>query len=51
MAMAVTTVAWVAYAGVLLARWVGGLHGRRGARVTLLGFVLVLAVLPLTHFA
>jgi ABC-type transport system involved in cytochrome c biogenesis permease subunit len=50
-AMAATTVAWVAYAAVLLARWTAGLHGRRAARLTLTGFALVVLVLPITHFA
>ena len=46
-AMAVSFVVWALYAVVVLAR----LHGRRLARVTLLGFAVVVLVLPLTHFA
>ena len=50
-AMAVTLVAWAVYAGFLLLRRLAGLHGRRAARLSLLGFALVVLVLPLTHFA
>jgi ABC-type uncharacterized transport system permease subunit len=46
-AMAVTFVVWAVYSGAVVAR----LHGRRLARATLLGFVVVLVVLPITHFA
>jgi ABC-type uncharacterized transport system permease subunit len=46
-AMAVSFAAWALYAGALAAR----LHGRRLARVTLLGFGIVVLVLPITHFA
>ena len=46
-AMAVSFAAWAIYAAAVLAR----LHGRRLARATLLGFVVVVAVLPITHFA
>ena len=49
--MAATTIAWVAYTAVLVARWTAGLHGRRAARLTLLGFALVVVALPITHFA
>ena len=50
-AMAATSVAWVAYAAVLVARRFAGLHGRRAARLTLVGFAVVILVLPITHFA
>jgi len=46
-AMAISFVAWALYTGAVLAR----LHGRRLARAALLGFVIVVAVLPVTHFA
>ena len=46
-AMAISFVAWALYAGVVVAR----LHGRRLARVTLLGLAIVVVVLPITHFA
>ena len=49
--MAVTLVVWLAYGGVLLLRHENGLHGQRFARLTLLTFVLVVLVLPITHFA
>jgi ABC-type uncharacterized transport system permease subunit len=49
--MAVTLVVWLAYGGVLLLRLESGLHGQRFARLTLLTFVLVVLVLPITHFA
>ena len=49
--MAVTLVVWLAYGGVLLLRHESGLHGQRFARLTLLTFVLVVLVLPITHFA
>jgi ABC-type uncharacterized transport system permease subunit len=45
--MAVSFAAWALYAGAVVVR----LHGRRLARVTLLGFVFVVLVLPITHFA
>jgi ABC-type uncharacterized transport system permease subunit len=46
-AMAVSFVAWALYAGAIVAR----LHGRRLARVTVLGLAIVVVVLPITHFA
>jgi ABC-type uncharacterized transport system permease subunit len=49
--MAVTLAVWLAYGGVLLLRHERGLHGQRFARLTLLTFVLVVLVLPITHFA
>jgi ABC-type uncharacterized transport system permease subunit len=49
--MAVTLVVCAAYAGLLLLRHEAGLHGVRFARLTLLTFVLVVLVLPITHFA
>ncbi len=45
--MAVTFIAWALYSGAVAAR----LHGRRLARATLLGFAVVVVVLPITHFA
>ena len=49
--MAVTLVVCAAYGGLLLLRHEAGLHGVRFARLTLLTFVLVVLVLPITHFA
>jgi ABC-type uncharacterized transport system permease subunit len=46
-AMGATLAVWLVYAAVFLF----GLRGRRGAYARLGGFVLVVAVLPLTHFA
>jgi ABC-type uncharacterized transport system permease subunit len=46
-AMGVTLVAWALYSGAVAAR----LHGRRLARATLLGFAVVVILLPITHFA
>jgi ABC-type uncharacterized transport system permease subunit len=46
-AMAVSFLAWALYAGTVVAR----LHGRRLARMTLLGFAVVVLVLPITHFS
>jgi ABC-type uncharacterized transport system permease subunit len=46
-AMAVSFVVWAVYVGALLAR----IRGRRLAHVTLLGFAIVVLVLPITHFA
>jgi ABC-type uncharacterized transport system permease subunit len=46
-AMVVSFVAWALYAGAVVVR----LHGRRLARLTLLGFAVVVLVLPITHFA
>jgi ABC-type uncharacterized transport system permease subunit len=45
--MAATLAAWIAYAVLLLLRP----HGRRAAYASLTGFALVVALLPLTHFA
>ena len=45
--MAVGFVVWAVFACAVFAR----LHGRRLARVTLLGFVVVVLLLPITHFA
>lgn len=45
--MGVTFGAWALYAGIVAAR----LRGRRLARATLLGFAVVVVVLPITHFA
>jgi ABC-type uncharacterized transport system permease subunit len=42
---------WVVYALALLVRWEAGVRGRRFARLLLVGALLVVAVLPLTHFA
>ncbi|HEV8251552.1 MAG TPA: cytochrome c biogenesis protein CcsA [Gaiellaceae bacterium] len=46
-AMVASFVVWALYGGAVVAR----LHGRRLARVTLLGFAVVVLVLPITHFA
>jgi len=46
-AMGVTLVAWALYSGAVAAR----LYGRRLARATLVGFAVVVVILPLTHFA
>lgn len=46
-AMGITFLAWALYSGVVAAR----LHGRRLARAALLGFAVVVLVLPITHFA
>jgi len=46
-AMGVTLVAWALYSGAVAAR----LHGRRLARASLIGFAVVIVVLPITHFA
>jgi ABC-type uncharacterized transport system permease subunit len=50
-AMTVAVLIWVLYALALLIRWEAGVRGRRFARLLLAGLVLVVAVLPLTHFA
>lgn len=49
--MAATFATWALFAALLGLRRYGGLHGRRAAYATLAGFVLVVIVLPLTHFA
>jgi ABC-type uncharacterized transport system permease subunit len=46
-AMAVSFLVWALYAGAVAAR----LHGRRLARLTLIGFAVVVLVLPITHFS
>jgi ABC-type uncharacterized transport system permease subunit len=46
-AMAATLATWAVYAALLLLRP----HGRRSAYTSLAGFALVVAILPLTHFA
>ena len=51
LAMAATVAAWAVFAGYVLLRRYAGLHGRRAARLCLLGFVAVVALLPITHFA
>jgi ABC-type uncharacterized transport system permease subunit len=50
-AMTVAVLIWVLYALALLVRWEAGVRGRRFARLLLGGLVLVVVVLPLTHFA
>jgi ABC-type uncharacterized transport system permease subunit len=50
-AMTVATLIWVLYALALVVRWEAGIRGRRFARLLLAGLVLVVAVLPMTHFA
>ena len=50
-AMTVAVLIWVVYALALVVRWEAGVRGRRFARLLLGGLVLVIAVLPLTHFA
>ena len=49
--MTVAVLIWIVYALALTARWEAGVRGRRFARLLLAGLVLVIAVLPLTHFA
>lgn len=51
LAMAMTAVPWLVYAAFLLARRRGVVRGRRAAAVELIGFVTVVAVLSVTHFA
>jgi ABC-type uncharacterized transport system permease subunit len=50
-AMTFAVLIWALYALALVARWEAGLRGRRFARLLLGGLVLVVAVLPVTHFA
>jgi ABC-type uncharacterized transport system permease subunit len=50
-AMTVAVRIWVLYALALVIRWEVGVRGRRFARLLLAGLVLVVVVLPLTHFA
>jgi ABC-type uncharacterized transport system permease subunit len=52
--MAVTVLTWAVYGGFLVARYAGGLHGRRAAFVVLAGFALVVLArlgLPVSHFS
>ena len=49
--MAATLVVWAVYAAVLVLRHEAGVRAGRAARLTLLSFVLVALVLPITHFA
>jgi ABC-type uncharacterized transport system permease subunit len=52
--MAVTLLAWAVYGGFLVARFAGGLRGRRAAYVVLAGFALVAFArlgLPVGHFS
>ena len=51
LAMTVTALIWVLYAGVLLLRREAVLRGHRLAWSLVSGFALVAVVLPLTHFA
>ncbi len=50
-AMTVAVVIWALYALALLVRWEAHVRGRRFAWALLAGLVLVVMVLPLTHFA
>jgi ABC-type uncharacterized transport system permease subunit len=52
--MAVTLVTWAVYGGYLVARYAGGLRGRRAAYVVLAGFAFVVLArlgLPVSHFS
>jgi ABC-type uncharacterized transport system permease subunit len=52
--MAVTLLTWAVYGAFLVARYAGGLHGRRAAYVVLAGFALVVLArlgLPVSHFS
>ena len=49
--MAVTLAIWAVTAAGLILRREIGLRGRRFAMLLVVGFLLVVAVLPLTHFA
>ena len=49
--MAITIAVWVVYASLLVLRHESRLFGGRAARLTVLSFVLVAVVLPITHFA
>jgi ABC-type uncharacterized transport system permease subunit len=49
--MVATLVAWAVYATVLGLRGLAAIHGRRAAYLNLVGFVVLVAALPLTHFA
>jgi ABC-type uncharacterized transport system permease subunit len=46
-----TLVAWAVYAGLLVLRQRAALHGRRSAYLVLIGFAVVVATFPITHFA
>lgn len=50
-AMAGALAVWLGYAGFLLLRRWKALHGRRSARASLVVFLAVVVVIPLTHFA
>ncbi len=50
-AMTVAALIWVLYVLALVVRWEAGVRGRRFARLLLAGLALVVAVLPVTHFA
>jgi ABC-type uncharacterized transport system permease subunit len=50
-AMTVAALIWVVYAIALVVRWEAGVRGRRFARLVLACALLVVVVLPLTHFA
>jgi ABC-type uncharacterized transport system permease subunit len=50
-AMAVTLVLWALVAVALVLRHEVGLRGRRSAELFLAAFVLIVVVLPITHFA
>lgn len=49
--MAVTLVVWAVYAGLLVLRREAGLRAGRAARLTLAAALLIVLVLPITHFA
>jgi ABC-type transport system involved in cytochrome c biogenesis permease subunit len=51
LAMAWTLVVWGLYAAYVVLRLRAGLHGRRAARLALVGLAGVAALLPITHFA
>lgn len=51
LAMAVTLVVWAVYAGLLVLRREAGLRAGRAARLTLAAAMLIVLVLPITHFA
>jgi ABC-type uncharacterized transport system permease subunit len=49
--VALTLLTWAVYGAFLLIRYAAGWRGRRSAYVALIGFVLVAAVLPISHFS
>jgi ABC-type uncharacterized transport system permease subunit len=49
--MAATLVVWAFYAGVLVLRHEAGVRAGRAARLTLAAALLIVLVLPITHFA